>query len=147
MNENEVLQDDEISLFDLCETLWKGWKTLVGATVLGIAVALGAIFIISPKYEAVAVVQVGQVGTADHARELDARAIGRGSAAYGTDHAGGGGIGQGAHGASSSTADKMAPAWRLRNGGRRNHPFHRSGQSLRGAPGRSCGPIRRCRPT
>lgn len=62
MNENEVLQEDEISLFDLWETLQNAWKTVVGVTALGIAGALGAIFIISPKYEAVAVVQVGQVG-------------------------------------------------------------------------------------
>ena len=62
MNENEVLQDEEISLFDLWEKLREGWKTVVGGTVLGIAGALLAIVVIPSKYEAVAVIQVGQVG-------------------------------------------------------------------------------------
>lgn len=62
MNENETLQDDEISLFDLWEKLREGWLVVVGGAVLGIAGAVMAIFLIPPKYEAVAVVQVGQVG-------------------------------------------------------------------------------------
>jgi uncharacterized protein involved in exopolysaccharide biosynthesis len=62
MNENEMAQDDEISLFDLWEKLRDGWLAVVGGTVLGIAGAVLAIFLIPPKYEAVAVVQVGQVG-------------------------------------------------------------------------------------
>ena len=62
MNENEVLQDDEISLFDLWEKLREGWKIVGGGTALGIAGALLAIAVTPPKYEAVAVVQVGQVG-------------------------------------------------------------------------------------
>ena len=62
MSENEMLQDDEISLFDLWEKLRDGWKAVVGVTVLGIAGAFLAIVVISPKYEAVAVVQVGQIG-------------------------------------------------------------------------------------
>ena len=63
MNENEMMQDDEISLFDLWEKLREGWLAVVGGAVLGIAGAVLAIFLIPPKYEAVAVVQVGQVGT------------------------------------------------------------------------------------
>jgi LPS O-antigen subunit length determinant protein (WzzB/FepE family) len=62
MNENEMMQDDEISLFDLFEKLRDGWLTVVGGTVLGVAGAVLAIFLIPSKYEAVAVVQVGQVG-------------------------------------------------------------------------------------
>jgi len=62
MNENEMLQDDEISLFDLWEKLREGWLVVVGGAMLGIAGAVLAIVLIPPKYEAVAVVQVGQIG-------------------------------------------------------------------------------------
>lgn len=62
MNENEMLQEEEISLFDLWQRLREGRKIVFGAVVLGMVGAFMAIFLISPKYEAVAVVQVGQVG-------------------------------------------------------------------------------------
>lgn len=63
MNENEMMQDDEISLFDLWEKLREGWKSVVGGTALGIAGAGLAIFLIPPKYEAVAVIQIGLIGS------------------------------------------------------------------------------------
>lgn len=62
MNENEVLKDDEISSFDLWEKLRRGWKTIIGGTVVGVAGALLAIVIVPSRYEAVAVIQVGQIG-------------------------------------------------------------------------------------
>jgi uncharacterized protein involved in exopolysaccharide biosynthesis len=62
MNENEMLQDDDISLFDLWVKLREGWLVVVGGALLGIVGAVLAIFLIPPKYEAVAVVQVGLVG-------------------------------------------------------------------------------------
>lgn len=62
MNENELQQEDEISLFDLWETLREGWKTVVGGTAVGLAGAVVAIILLAPKYEAVAILQVGQVG-------------------------------------------------------------------------------------
>ena len=62
MNENEMVQDDEISLFDLWEKLRAGWYYVVGGTLLGVAGAGVALIVLPPKYEAVAVVQVGQVG-------------------------------------------------------------------------------------
>ena len=62
MNENEMMQVDEISLFDLWEKLRGGWRGVVLGLVLGVAVAVLAIYMIPPTYEAVAVVQVGQVG-------------------------------------------------------------------------------------
>ena len=68
MNENEMMQDDEISLFDLWEKLCEGWLAVVGGTVLGIAGAVLAIFLIPPKYEAVAVVQIAQVGQITYAQ-------------------------------------------------------------------------------
>lgn len=63
MSESESLQGDEISLFDLWEKLRDGWLAVVGGAVLGIAVAVLAIFLIPPKYEAVAVIQIGLIGS------------------------------------------------------------------------------------
>ncbi len=63
-----MVQDDEISLFDLLEKLRGGWKGVVGGTVLGIAGALLAIVATPLKYEAVAVIQVGQVGQVGQAK-------------------------------------------------------------------------------
>jgi LPS O-antigen subunit length determinant protein (WzzB/FepE family) len=68
MNENEMMQDDEISLFDLWERLRDGWRYVVGGTVLGLAGAGAALMILPPKYEAVAVVQVAQVGQITYAQ-------------------------------------------------------------------------------
>ncbi len=74
MNENDMSQDDEISLFDLWEKLREGWLAVVGGAVLGIAGAVLAIFLIPPKYEAVAIVQVGQVGQVGQATPLPVEA-------------------------------------------------------------------------
>ena len=62
MNQNELVQDDEISLFDLWEKLRSGWRFVVGGAAFGLIGAGLAIVILPPKYEAVAIVQVGQVG-------------------------------------------------------------------------------------
>jgi uncharacterized protein involved in exopolysaccharide biosynthesis len=62
MNQNEIVQDDEISLFDLWEKLRSGWRYVVGGTAFGLVGAGVSIAVLPPKYEAVAVVQVGQVG-------------------------------------------------------------------------------------
>ena len=70
MNENDGMQDDEISLFDLWDKLREGWAVVVGALVLGIAGAVLALFVIPPKYEAIALVQVGQVGQVGQATPL-----------------------------------------------------------------------------
>lgn len=74
MNENELQQENEISLFDLWETLREGWKRVVGGTALGLAGAVVAIILLAPKYEAVAVVQVGQVGQVGQAAPLQLEA-------------------------------------------------------------------------
>lgn len=63
MNENEMLQEDEVNLFDLWEKLREGRVTVVGGAVLGIVGAVLAIFLIQPKYEAVAVIQIGLIGS------------------------------------------------------------------------------------
>ncbi|MDP2880784.1 MAG: Wzz/FepE/Etk N-terminal domain-containing protein [Azonexus sp.] len=70
MNESEMVQDDEISLFDLWERLCKGWRTIVGGVVLGVGGALSAIVVIPAKYESVTTLQVGKVaGTVIEASE------------------------------------------------------------------------------
>lgn len=74
MNENEMQQEDEISLFDLWETLREGWKTVVGGTAVGLAGAVVAIILLAPKYEAVAILQVGQVGQVGQAAPLQVEA-------------------------------------------------------------------------
>lgn len=61
MNQNEMVQDDEISLLDLWATLRDGWLVVLGGLVLGVAFAVLAIFLISPKYESVASIQIGKV--------------------------------------------------------------------------------------
>lgn len=61
MNEKELLQDDEISLLDLLEALKEGWRWLVGWAVLG-GIGAGIFLVLStPQYEAIALVQVGQI--------------------------------------------------------------------------------------
>lgn len=63
MNENEMVQDDEISFYDLWEKLRAGWKAVAGGAVLGVAGAVAGIMLIPPKYEAVAVIQIGLIGS------------------------------------------------------------------------------------
>jgi uncharacterized protein involved in exopolysaccharide biosynthesis len=62
MNENELAQHDEISLFDLWRKLQNGWRNVAGGMAVGVLGAGLAIALIPPKYEAIAIVQVGQVG-------------------------------------------------------------------------------------
>ncbi len=62
MNESEMMQEEEISLFDLWEKLREGWRYVAGGTAIGLLGAGLALALIQPKYEAVAVVQVGQTG-------------------------------------------------------------------------------------
>jgi LPS O-antigen subunit length determinant protein (WzzB/FepE family) len=62
MSGTEDFEDDEISLFDLWETLKAGWRWVFGGVVIGVLGALTAIFVAPSQYEAVAIVQVAQVG-------------------------------------------------------------------------------------
>lgn len=41
MNENEMMQGDEISLFDLVNTMIEGWKMWVATTLIGVVIGLG----------------------------------------------------------------------------------------------------------
>lgn len=61
MNESEMLQDDEISLFDLWKKLRDGRVYILGTSIAGLLVAATAVFIMPPKYEAATLIQVGQV--------------------------------------------------------------------------------------
>ena len=61
MSENDLVQDDEISLYELWERLRNGWRTVVGGALIGLAGAGAALMILPPKFEALVVVQVGQV--------------------------------------------------------------------------------------
>ena len=62
MNANDMIQEEEISLFDLWDKLREGWRYVAGGTAIGLLGAGLALTLIPPKYEAVAVVQVGQTG-------------------------------------------------------------------------------------
>jgi len=62
MREVEDFEEDEISLFELWERLWEGWRNVLGGAVVGVFIAVTAIFVLPNRYEAVAIVQVGQVG-------------------------------------------------------------------------------------
>jgi len=62
MNENEFVQEDEVSLFDLWGKLRDGWRNVGVGSIIGVLGAVAAIALIQPKYEAIAVLQVGQVG-------------------------------------------------------------------------------------
>ena len=57
-----MIQEEEISLFDLWDKLREGWRYVAGGTAIGLLGAGLALKLIPPKYEAVAVVQVGQTG-------------------------------------------------------------------------------------
>ncbi len=57
-----MIQEEEISLFDLWDKLREGWRYVAGGTAIGLLGAGLALTLIPPKYEAVAVVQVGQTG-------------------------------------------------------------------------------------
>lgn len=61
MDENNMVQDDEISLFDLWGKLLAGWRYVVGGTVLGVVGAVAAIVLMAPTYEATTTLQVGRV--------------------------------------------------------------------------------------
>jgi hypothetical protein len=62
MSNNKLVQDDEISLFDLWGWLRSGWLYVVGSAMFGVIFAGVVITVLPPKYEAVAVGQVGQAG-------------------------------------------------------------------------------------
>ena len=63
MNENELVQDNEISLFDLWQKLKDGWRYVLGGTVLGVAGASAVLMFLPPKYEATAIIQIGLIGS------------------------------------------------------------------------------------
>lgn len=61
MNEMQLMEDDEISLFDLYEKLRQGWRGILSGILSGLFVASLAILFIPSKYEAVAMLQAGKV--------------------------------------------------------------------------------------
>lgn len=63
MSENE-LQEEGVSLFEVWQKLKEGGRLIFGAVALALILAALAIFGLPPKYEAIAVVQVGQVAGA-----------------------------------------------------------------------------------
>lgn len=54
--------DDEIDLFELLDTLLKGWMIWVGTALAGLALAFGASQLIPPQYEATTLIRIAQVG-------------------------------------------------------------------------------------
>lgn len=61
MNENTLMQESEVSLFDIVQSVRAGWRNVVGGACLGLLGAGCLVSFLPNKYEAVALVQVGQV--------------------------------------------------------------------------------------
>lgn len=61
MNENESMQEDVISLFNLWLTLRKGWRWVVGGALLGTLGAITLLAMTPPVYMASALLQSGKV--------------------------------------------------------------------------------------
>ena len=61
MREVEDFEEDEISLFELLEKLKEGWRYVLCGALVGVFIVVTAIFALPNRYEAVAIVQVGQV--------------------------------------------------------------------------------------
>jgi len=55
------IEENEVGLFDLLETLRDAWRWLLSGTILGVICASTVLAITSPQYEAVALLQTGKV--------------------------------------------------------------------------------------
>lgn len=61
MSGTEVFEEDEISLFDLWQTLKDGWRYVFGGVVVGLLGAVAVLVTTQPQYEASALLQTGKV--------------------------------------------------------------------------------------
>lgn len=61
MSGSEVFDEDEISLFDLWQTLKDKWRYVLGGILLGVLGAAAAIATSQAQYEAIVMLQTGQV--------------------------------------------------------------------------------------
>jgi uncharacterized protein involved in exopolysaccharide biosynthesis len=75
MNEDELVQEKVITLWDLWGKLRAGWRYVAGGTALGLLAAGLAIGVMAPKYIAVALVQVGQVGQVGESSSVPAEPV------------------------------------------------------------------------
>jgi len=57
----EVIEDDEISLFDIYDFLRDGWKTLVGFSALGLVLGVVVSFVLPVKYQASSLIESARV--------------------------------------------------------------------------------------
>jgi len=62
MREIDGVEEDEVSLFDLWQTVRNGWRWVAGGAALGAVGAGLALAVMPAQYEAAVVLQVGQVG-------------------------------------------------------------------------------------
>ena len=58
----DIIDDDEISLYDIYVFLRDGWVTLVGMSVLGLAGGLATVLLSPSQYQASAMLEPGKVG-------------------------------------------------------------------------------------
>ena len=75
MNDKESMADDEIGLADLREKLREGWRHLLGGALLGVAAAGVALSVLPQKFEAVAVVQIAQIGQIGPSMQVSSQSV------------------------------------------------------------------------
>lgn len=62
MSEKVCLQEEPMGFFDVLGKLCDAWWIVLAGTVLGLLLALAGLMLLQKKYEAIALLQVGQIG-------------------------------------------------------------------------------------
>ena len=71
----EIIDDDEISLYDIYEFLRDGWKTIASLTSVGLLAGVIVSFVLPVKFQANALIEAGRVGFVSLERGVDSREL------------------------------------------------------------------------